>query len=118
VAPFRSRVGRAAKLLTVDLRGKQGTSRREGWNLARDLAVGTNAGGARVCQVRGRRRSREGRRADQRHQKEEEMTGTLDWKWIGVGVVVMVVLNLIAGLILGLFLLRSLKASPAPRMSR
>src|SRR5262252_4459237 len=51
---------------------------------------------ARLCQVRRRRRSREGRRADQRHQKEEEMTGTLDWKWISIGVVVMVVLNLIA----------------------
>jgi hypothetical protein len=32
------------------------------------------------------------------------MTGKLDWKWIGIGVVVMLVLNLIAGLILGLFL--------------
>jgi hypothetical protein len=32
------------------------------------------------------------------------MTGKLDWKWIGIGVVVMIVLNLIAGLILGLFL--------------
>ena len=44
MASFRSWVGRAAKLLTVDLRGKQGISRREGWNLARDPAVGTNAG--------------------------------------------------------------------------
>ena len=32
------------------------------------------------------------------------MTGSLDWKWIGIGVVVMIVLTLIAGLILGLFL--------------
>ncbi|HZD51664.1 MAG TPA: hypothetical protein VE175_01335 [Woeseiaceae bacterium] len=32
------------------------------------------------------------------------MTGTLDWKWIGIGVLVMLVLNLIAGLVLGLFL--------------
>ena len=32
------------------------------------------------------------------------MTGKLDWKWIGIGVVVMIVLNLVAGLILGLFL--------------
>ena len=32
------------------------------------------------------------------------MTGNLDWKWIGIGVVVMIVLNLIAGLILGFFL--------------
>lgn len=32
------------------------------------------------------------------------MSGRLDWKWIGIGVVVMVVLNLIASLILGLVL--------------
>ena len=32
------------------------------------------------------------------------MTGKLDWKWIGIGVLVMLVLNLVAGLILGLFL--------------
>jgi hypothetical protein len=32
------------------------------------------------------------------------MSGTLDWKWIGIGVVIMVVLNVIAGLVLGLFL--------------
>jgi hypothetical protein len=32
------------------------------------------------------------------------MTGNLDWKWIGIGIVVMLVLNLIAGLILGLVL--------------
>jgi hypothetical protein len=32
------------------------------------------------------------------------MSGTLDWKWIGIGVVVMIVLNLIAGLVLGLFM--------------
>ena len=115
MASFRSRVGRGAKLLTVDLRGKQGTSRREGWNLARDPAVGTNAGGARVCQVRRRRRSREGRRADQRHQKEEEMTGTLDWKWIGIGVVVMVVLNFIAGLTLGLFFAPQLEGVASPQ---
>ena len=101
-----------AKLLTVDLRGKQRTPSA---NLARDLAVGTNAGGARVCQVRGRRRSREGRRADQRHQKEEEMTGTLDLKWIGIGVVVMVVLNFIAGLTLGLFLAPQLEGVASPQ---
>ena len=45
------------------------------------------------------------------------MTGKLDWKWIGIGVVVMVVLNLIAGLILGLFPGPSSKASLAPRRS-
>jgi hypothetical protein len=46
--------------------------------------------------------------------KEEEMTGTLDWKWIVIGVVVMVVLNLIAGLILGLFLAPQLKGVASP----
>jgi hypothetical protein len=113
VASFRSRVGRAAKLLTLDLRGKQGTSRRQGWNLPATLQSGPTRG-ARVCQVRRRRRSREGRRADQRDQKEEEMTGTLDWKWIGIGVVVMVVLNLIAGVILGLFLAPQLEGVASP----
>jgi|RhiMethySRZTD1v2_1073278.scaffolds.fasta_scaffold509890_2 hypothetical protein len=34
--------------LPILLRGKQGTSQRQGWNLARDLAVGTNAGCACV----------------------------------------------------------------------
>ena len=42
------------------------------------------------------------------------MTGTLDWKWIGIGVVVMVVLNLIAGLILGLFLGPQLEGVTGP----
>jgi hypothetical protein len=46
--------------------------------------------------------------------REEEMTGTLDWKWIGIGVVVMVVLNLIAGLILGLFLAPQLEGVASP----
>jgi hypothetical protein len=46
--------------------------------------------------------------------KGEEMTGTLDWKWIGIGVVVMVVLNLIAGLILGLFLGSQLEGATGP----
>jgi hypothetical protein len=32
------------------------------------------------------------------------MAGGLDWKWIGIGVVVMIVLNLVAGLIAGLAL--------------
>jgi hypothetical protein len=32
------------------------------------------------------------------------MIGRLDWKWIGIGVLIMLVLNVIAGLILGLFL--------------
>ena len=42
------------------------------------------------------------------------MTGTLDWKWIGIGVVVMIVLNLIAGLILGLFLGPQLEGATTP----
>ena len=43
------------------------------------------------------------------------MTGTLDWKWIGIGVVVMVVLNLIAGLILGFFLAPRLEGVASPK---
>jgi hypothetical protein len=111
----RSRVGRAAKLLTVDLRGKQGdipVGRLEPG--PRDLAVGTSAG---VCV-----RVRSGAVAASEKvtapssvtKKEEEMTGTLDWKWIVIGVVVMVVLNLIAGLILGLFLAPQLKGVASP----
>jgi hypothetical protein len=42
------------------------------------------------------------------------MTGTLDWKWIGIGVVVMIVLNLIAGLILGLVLAPQLEGVTSP----
>ena len=42
------------------------------------------------------------------------MTGNLDWKWIGIGVVVMVVLNLVAGLILGLFLGPELDEAVSP----
>jgi hypothetical protein len=113
VAVFRSRVGRAAKLLTVDLRGKQGHPGGKAGTWPATLRSGPTPGGARACQV-GRRRSREGPRADQRHQKEEEMTGTLDWKWIGIGVVVMLVLNLIASLILGLFLAPQLKGVASP----
>ena len=40
--------------------------------------------------------------------------GTLDWKWIGIGVVVMIVLNLIAGLILGLVMAPQLEAVTTP----
>lgn len=32
------------------------------------------------------------------------MTRTLDWKWIGIGVVIMIVLNIVAGVVLGIFL--------------
>jgi hypothetical protein len=42
------------------------------------------------------------------------MSGSLDWKWIGIGVVVMVVLNLIAGLILGLVLGAQLEGVTSP----
>ena len=42
------------------------------------------------------------------------MTGRLDWKWIGIGVVVMVVLNFIAGLILGLVLGPQLEGVTSP----
>jgi uncharacterized protein with PQ loop repeat len=42
------------------------------------------------------------------------MAGGLDWKWIGIGVVVMIVLNLIAGLILGLAFAPQLEAVTTP----
>jgi hypothetical protein len=42
------------------------------------------------------------------------MSGTLDWKWIGIGVVVMIVLNLIVGFILGFFLAPQLEGATAP----
>jgi hypothetical protein len=42
------------------------------------------------------------------------MTGRLDWKWIGIGVLVMLVLNLVAGLILGLFLGPQLEGATSP----
>jgi hypothetical protein len=45
---------------------------------------------------------------------EEEMTGKLDWKWIGIGVVVMIALNLAAGLVLGLVLGPQLEGVTSP----
>jgi hypothetical protein len=33
-----------------------------------------------------------------------KMTGGLDWKWIGIGVLIMLALNIVGGLILGLVL--------------
>jgi hypothetical protein len=45
---------------------------------------------------------------------EGEMAGRFDWKWIGIGVVVMVVLNLVAGLILGFFLGSQLEGVTSP----
>jgi MFS family permease len=45
---------------------------------------------------------------------EEEMTGKLDWKWIGIGVVVMLVLSLAAGMVLGLVLGPELEGVTSP----
>jgi magnesium-transporting ATPase (P-type) len=42
------------------------------------------------------------------------MSGRLDWKWIGIGVVVMVALNLVAGLILGLTMGAQLEGVTSP----
>ena len=42
------------------------------------------------------------------------MSGKLDWKWIGIGVVIMVALNLIAGLILGLVMGAELEGATSP----
>jgi hypothetical protein len=42
------------------------------------------------------------------------MSGSLDWKWIGLGVVIMVVLNLVAGLLLGLLLAPQLEGATSP----
>jgi hypothetical protein len=39
---------------------------------------------------------------------------TLDWKWIGIGVVVMIVLNLLGGLIVGLALGSQLQGVTSP----
>jgi uncharacterized protein YacL len=33
------------------------------------------------------------------------MSGNLDWKWIGIGVAIMIVLSLVAGMVLGFFLM-------------
>ena len=46
------------------------------------------------------------------------MSGTLDWKWIGIGVVVMVVLNLAAGLLLGLVLGPQIEGVTSPEGMR
>ena len=42
------------------------------------------------------------------------MTRKLDWKWIGIGVVIMVVLNIVVGLILGAVLAPQLKEVTNP----
>jgi hypothetical protein len=46
--------------------------------------------------------------------KETAMTGKLDWKWIAIGVVIMLVLNLAAGLLLGLVLRPQLEGATSP----
>ena len=55
--------------------------------------------------------ARAGRRPDR---EENYVTGTLDWKWIGIGVVVMIVLNLVAVLILGFVLGPQLEGVASP----
>ena len=42
------------------------------------------------------------------------MSGGLDWKWIGIGVAVMIVLNLVAGVILGLVMAPKLEGVTSP----
>ena len=42
------------------------------------------------------------------------MPGSLDWKWIGIGVVIMVVLSLIAGVILSMVLGAQLEGATSP----
>ena len=42
------------------------------------------------------------------------MAGNLDWKWIGIGVVVMIVLNLVGGLLLALFIGSQLEGVAGP----
>jgi hypothetical protein len=42
------------------------------------------------------------------------MSGGLDWKWIGIGVAVMIVLNLVAGVIVGLVLAPELEGVTSP----
>ena len=46
------------------------------------------------------------------------MSGPLDWKWIGIGVVVMVALNLAAGLLLGLVLGPQIEGVTSPEGMR
>jgi hypothetical protein len=42
------------------------------------------------------------------------MSGSLDWKWIGIGVVIMVALTLVAGVILGLVIAPQLEGVTSP----
>jgi hypothetical protein len=43
-----------------------------------------------------------------------KMTGGLDWKWIGIGVLIMIALNLVGGLLLGLVLRPQLSGVTSP----
>jgi hypothetical protein len=43
-----------------------------------------------------------------------KMAGGLDWKWIGIGVLIMIALNLVGGLILGLVLGPQLSGVTSP----
>jgi hypothetical protein len=62
----------------------------------------------------GRARSRVSAPLTVESEGRKPMAGNLDWKWIGIGVVIMVVLNLIAGLILGLFLGPQIQEAASP----
>jgi hypothetical protein len=42
------------------------------------------------------------------------MSGNLDWKWIAIGVLVMIVLNLIGGFVLAMFLAPQLEGVTSP----
>ena len=46
------------------------------------------------------------------------MTRNLDWKWIGIGVLIMIALNLAAGFITALFSGRRFKKRPRSRTLR
>lgn len=41
--------------------------------------------------------------------------GSLDWKWIGIGVVIMLALSLIGGLLIGLMLAPQLQSATSPQ---
>jgi hypothetical protein len=51
---------------------------------------------------------------DRGSSKKEEVMRTLDWKWIGIGVVVMIVLNLVGSLVVGLVLGPQLQGVTSP----
>jgi ABC-type dipeptide/oligopeptide/nickel transport system permease subunit len=45
---------------------------------------------------------------------EDQVTGRLDWKWIGIGALIMLVLNLVAGFLLALILRSELEGVTEP----